>query len=63
MSSYNVIPVTMEISPTKAGVCVNQSSCNAVGNGGGALKDESMDSTDRLSTGRIACDAGDFRLE
>jgi hypothetical protein len=40
MSSCNVLPVTMEISPMNAGCCVRQSSCNVPGNALSTLRDD-----------------------
>src|SRR5436190_8527650 len=39
MSSCNVLPVTMEISPTTAGSCVRQKSCNVPGGTLGTLQE------------------------
>src|SRR5437867_7537975 len=39
MSSCNVLPVTMEISPTNAGSCARQQSCNVAGRDLGTLQE------------------------
>src|SRR5436190_3218768 len=39
MSSCNVLPVTMEISPTNAGSCARQKSCNVPGRALGTLQE------------------------
>ncbi len=40
ISSCNVLPVTIEISPTNAGAWVRHSSCNVRGSSLGTLQDE-----------------------
>jgi len=42
MSSCNVLPVTIEISPINAGFCVRQSSCTVPGNALGTLQDDCL---------------------